>query len=107
MKAIKHEDERRILFDFAQGDFKSAKAVIVKQAIAIGEHYHNKKDEHFLLLQGKFIELVVGGSISHNVEAPYAVNVPKGTYHKFVCEAGSILIGVATELFDPNDEIKC
>ena len=106
-KARRHDDERRTLYDWANGDFKSAKAVIVKQAIPIGDHYHNNKDEAFLLLQGKFIELVVGNVTSTNVQAPYYVYVPRGTYHKFICDAGSILLGVATELFDENDEIKC
>lgn len=103
---MKHEDDRRILFDWAQGDFKSAKAVIVKKAIAIGDHYHNKKDEYFLLLQGSFIELIVGKDRWDNIEAPYAVTIPRGTYHKFTCSEGSILLGVATELFDPEDELK-
>lgn len=107
LPTIKHEDDRRVLFDWANGDFKSAKAVIVKQAIAIGDHYHKEKDEHFLLLQGSFIEIIVGDFKAENIAAPYAVRVPRGTYHKFICSAGSILLGVATELFDENDEIKC
>lgn len=106
-KAIPHEDDRRILFDWANGNFKSAKAVIVKKEIAVGDHYHNKKDEEFLLLQGKFLELIVGNITSMNIPAPYYVFIPAGTYHKFICSEGSILLGVATELFDINDEIKC
>lgn len=104
---MKHEDDRRILFDWANGDFKSAKAVIVKKSIAIGDHYHNNKEEEFLLLQGMFTELIIGNITSHNVGAPYKVTIPRGTYHKFVCTEGSILLGVASELFDEKDEIKC
>lgn len=106
-KAIKHEDDRRTLFDWAQGEFKSAKAVIVKKAIAIGDHYHNNKEEAFLLLQGEFMELIIGDKIERNIQAPYAVRIKRGVYHKFICTEGSILLGVATELFDENDEIKC
>lgn len=101
-----HEDERRIIYDWAQGRFKSCKAVIVKQPIPIGDHYHNKKTEEFLLLQGEFIELNVGGEVSYNVQAPVKVVIPPGVYHKFICTPGSILLGTATELFDPNDEIR-
>ena len=105
---VKHEDERRILYDWASGVFKSAKAVVAKQAIPVGDHYHNKKDETFFLLTGKFIELTVTGQERLlDVPAPYAVFVPRGLYHKFILEPGSILLGVATELFDENDEIKC
>lgn len=103
---MKHEDDRRILFDWANGDFKSAKAVIVKQQIAIGDHYHRNKEEEFLLLTGEFITLQVGEITTRNVKAPYKINIPRGVYHKFICSEGSILLGVATELFDEKDEIR-
>lgn len=101
-----HEDNRRIIYDWATGNFKSCKAVIVKEPIAIGDHYHNNKTEEFLLLQGEFIELVIGGEEYENISAPFKVVIPPGTYHRFVCTPGSILLGTATELFDPLDEIK-
>jgi len=101
-----HEDNRRIIFDWAEGDFKSAKAVIVKEPINIGDHYHNNKVEEFLLLSGEFLELQLGKETLFNVKAPHKVTVPKGLYHRFVCTKGSILLGTATELFDANDEIK-
>lgn len=101
-----HEDERRIIFDWAEGDFKSAKAVIIHEPINIGDHYHNNKTEEFLLLTGEFLELQLGTETQFNVKAPHKVIVPKGLYHRFVCTKGSILLGTATELFDENDEIK-
>lgn len=101
-----HEDDRRIIYDWADGNFKSAKAVIVKKEIPIGDHYHKNKEEEFLLLTGMFLELQVGEEITYNVKAPHKVFIPKNTYHKFICEKGSILLGTATELFDINDEIK-
>lgn len=103
---MKHEDERRIIYDWAEGEFKSAKAVIIKEEIAVGDHYHRYKEEEFFLLNGKFKELVVGNLLLFNVEAPYHVKVPRLTYHKFICEKGSILLGVASEIFNPDDEIK-
>jgi len=103
---IVHEDERRIIYDWANGTFKSAKAVIIKTTLAVGDHYHNNKDEEFLLLRGEFIELWLDKDVVYNVKAPHKVLVPRGTYHKFVCSPGSILLGTATELFDLNDEIK-
>lgn len=101
-----HTDNRRTIFDWAEGNFKSAKAVIVHEKIAIGDHYHNNKTEEFLLLQGMFLQLMVGCEISYNIPAPYKIVVPPGTYHKFICTPGSILLGTATELFDETDEIK-
>jgi mannose-6-phosphate isomerase-like protein (cupin superfamily) len=103
---MKHEDNRRIIYDWAQGNFKSLKAVFVKEEIAIGDHYHKNKDEVFFLAQGKLIELTLGANTAFDIEAPYVIHVPAGLYHKFICEPGSIIFGGATELFDPKDEIK-
>lgn len=103
---MKHEDDRRIIFDWAQGEFKSCKAVIIKKELAVGDHYHRNKEEHFFLLHGMFKELQLGDTIAYNVIAPHKVIVPKGMYHRFICTEGSILLGTATELFDPTDEIK-
>lgn len=101
----KHEDARRVIYDWANGDFKSAKAIIIKQEIALGNHYHENKDEEFFLLRGKFKELYVAGSLDTiDQPAPCYVFVPKGAFHRFVLEADSILLGVATELFDEKDE---
>lgn len=102
----KHEDPRRIIYDFAQGNFKSLKAVFVKEPIAIGDHHHNKKDEVFFLAMGHIKELILGQHIKYNIDAPYIINVPAGVYHKFTCTPGTIIFGGATELFDQNDEIK-
>lgn len=103
---MKHEDSRRIIYDWAQGDFKSLKAVYIKEPVAVGDHYHNNKDEVFFLAVGHIKELVLGGTTQYNIDAPYTIFVPKGTYHKFVCTPDTIIFGGATELFDPNDEIK-
>lgn len=103
----KHEDDRRVLYDWAEGSFKSAKAVIIKQESVIGDHYHNNKDEEFFLLQGKFKVLFVAGSLDTvDQDAPCYVYVPRGAYHRFVLDPGSILLGTATEPFDKHDEHK-
>lgn len=101
-----HEDNRRIIYDWAEGDFKSCKAVIVKESIPIGDHFHRNKTEEFLLLQGEFMELKVGDEVLKGVKAPWKVTIPPGLYHKFICTPGSILLGTATQLFDPLDEIR-
>lgn len=101
-----HTDNRRTIYDWAEVNFKSAKALIVHEPINIGDHYHNNKVEEFLLISGEFLELQLGNETEFNVKAPHKVVIPKGLYHRFVCTKGSILLGVATELFDENDEIK-
>lgn len=101
-----HEDNRRVIYDWCNVGDISNKVVFVKEPISIGDHHHNKKDEHFFLVYGKFLELQIGEGTLYNLDAPYIVNVPKGTYHRFICEAGSILVGIATKPYDENDEIK-
>lgn len=104
---MKHSDNRRTIYDWTpKGEYKSNKVVYVHEAIPIGDHYHLKKDEHFFLVSGKFLELTLGQGTAFDIKAPYVVNVPRGLYHKFICEPGSVLIGVATEEFDINDEIR-
>lgn len=101
-----HEDSRRQIFDWANGEFKSAKALIAKTDCAVGDHFHREKEEQFFLLKGKMKEMQVGTTLLLNVEAPHYVFVPRNTYHRFVLEEGSILLGTASELFNPEDEIK-
>jgi len=106
MPLEKHQDERRIIYDFNEAVFKSLKIVYVLDRIPIGDHYHSKKDEYFFLASGKFEEIVVNETILFNIDAPHFISIERETYHRFICSPGSILIGVATELFDSQDEIK-
>jgi hypothetical protein len=101
-----HEDSRRKLIEWANGDFKVCKALIAKENCVVGNHYHRNKDESFLLLSGKAIYVVIGSETWGNVEAPYVWSVPRGNYHRFEFVPGSVLIGVGTEAFDEADEIR-
>ena len=102
----RHEDHRRILIDYATGDFKSAKVVEMKEDGTVGEHHHRKKDETVLLLKGRASRVLIGDSLQFNVWPPAEFYVPRGTYHAFDLDAGSILLGTSTAVFDPNDEVK-
>lgn len=104
---FRHEDERRVLIEWIRNsNFVSSKIVIAKSEIPIGDHYHSKKDEVFLLISGKAKRVVMDNHTQTNIEAPYKWNVPRNTYHLFELEKGSILIGVADQPFDPEDELK-
>lgn len=105
-----HEDERRKLIEWANGDFKVAKAVIAKgrsdcMCCVVGDHHHLKKDESFLLLSGFARLVIVGPKEWREVGAPFKWDVPRGAYHRFELVEGSVLLGVGTEEFDPEDEI--
>jgi mannose-6-phosphate isomerase-like protein (cupin superfamily) len=102
---IQHIDDRRILIEWASGEFKTVKTLYIKQEMYIGDHYHLKKDEVFFLALGEFLELTLGDSTAYNVKAPYTFTVPRGMYHKFKCSIDSILLCACTEQFDSTDEI--
>lgn len=101
-----HEDTRRRLIEWANGGFKSAKVVIAESDDCIvGDHHHLKKDEEFLLLEGKATAVTIG-DIRFLDPPPLSYwEVPRGTYHRFDLCKGAVLLGVATELFDLGDEI--
>jgi len=100
-----HEDSRRLLIEWAVGEFKTAKVVIGKEAGVVGDHHHLNKDEKFLLLSGNVRHVCIGNDHEWNVLAMKAWDVPRGTYHLFELDEGSVLLGVATEEYDPDDEI--
>lgn len=106
MSLITHNDNRRTIYDFAQGNFKSLKAVVIKERVAVGDHYHNNKDEVFFLAVGCIEELTIGEKVVKDIFPPYLIEVTRGLYHKFICTPGTIIFGAATEEFDKNDEIK-
>lgn len=102
---FKHEDHRRTLYEYAAGTFRVAKALVAKKNCVVGDHYHNHKDEHFLLLSGKANKVIIGNEFKSNVKAPAEFFVPRTNYHLFDLAEGSVLLGVGTEAFDPSDEI--
>ena len=102
----KNEDERRILYEWIQDTpFRTSKVVIAKSKQAVGNHYHKKKDEIFFLVQGKANRVMIGNTEEFDITAPKIFECPRGTYHMFELEEGSILLGVATKKFDKDDEI--
>lgn len=102
-----NNDERRTLIEWiSDTPFCMAKAVLVKTHSVIGNHYHKEKNETFLLLQGYALRVVIGDTVQGGVHAPALFEVPKGAFHSFELEAGSILLGVADRPHDPEDEIR-
>lgn len=102
-----HEDDRRVLYDWTEGDIKSSKALIVKDDKSeIGAHKHNDRDEEFLLLKGRFIFMQIDQEVMCDIPAPFYIMVKRGVYHSFVCEKESILLCASTAAYDKTDEIK-
>lgn len=107
-QAYKHEDSRRILTEWIKDiPIKSCKIVEVKDsALPLGKHYHKNKDEIFYILKGKGVVTLSGKRSFRTWLFPgETIFVPRGVAHTFELEAGTIMLGGATEPFDPNDEI--
>lgn len=104
---LKHEDERRILYDVmwhCMPDIKSIKIIVAKLEIPIGNHYHKLKDEFFFLISGQIINMTIGSDLYKNIKAPFNLKVIKNTYHSITLETGSILLCGATEQFNADDD---
>ncbi len=99
-----HEDERRTLIEWATGNFKECKVVVMKKRGIVGNHWHANKDEAFLLLQGHALLVRIGDQTFYNVEPPFKFEVPRGEFHMFTLTPGSVLLGAASELYDKDDE---
>lgn len=99
-----HEDDRRKLIEWSGGAI--SKALIAKQDCYVGDHYHRNKEERFLLLSGTALDVIIGEDCLGMADGPEEFTVPANTYHRFHLQKGSILLGVCSEEFDPNDEIK-
>jgi hypothetical protein len=103
---FKHEDDRRCLIEWGDGAWKVSKAVLAKTECCLGNHLHKNKDERFLLFHGKARFIRIGDEVMRDVEAPAEFSVPRGKWHEFWLTEGSILLGLASEPFDPADDFK-
>lgn len=98
-------DHRRALSEFGLGGtWKVCKYLEITEHCVIGDHYHKAKDECFFLASGS--GMVKLSASAYLIHAPSFINVPRGTYHAFSLEKGSILIGLASEDHDPSDDHK-
>lgn len=99
-----HEDDRRKLHEIT-GDFKTCKVIVAKDHCGLGNHWHAKKTEHFILISGTARRVIIGNEQWDYLHAPQEWLVQPGTFHFFDLEPGSVLVGTATAEFDPEDEI--
>lgn len=94
-----HEDDRRILEDFAEG-----KILTLKKDATVGKHYHNVKQEIFYLVKGG------GTMVLDGVESEFKLNEPvviePGIRHEFHLKAGSVLLGFCSHPYNPADDVR-
>jgi len=94
-----HEDDRRILEDWPEAKFITAKTDCI-----LGDHYHKVKTEKFILIKGQCIAGIGMDFITMQIGRLYTIE--PNIRHTFELTAGSILIGICSHAYDPNDDYK-
>lgn len=106
-----HEDYRRIIAEFnsEEMDF-SVQRFQIREKIPLGNHYHAKKDEVFVILKGKgkvtlqYLGVDFNSGIkTFDLAEGSVVHVEKNMAHTFVLEPGSEMICFSTKAFDKDD----
>lgn len=96
-----HSDERRDLTSYPE-----AKVLVVKRDTVIGQHYHLKKIEQFILSEGEgALHLGVPAEIIA-MQIGRIYSVKPGQYHEFHLTRGSVLIGLNSHTYDPSDDYR-
>lgn len=99
------DDERRALYELGSGgNWKVMKYLVAKHDCNVGDHFHLKKDELFLLLSG--LASVVLDDTVITLKSGQSLMVQRGQYHVFHLKSGSELICLASKVHDPSDDHK-
>lgn len=113
VEPLRHEDDRRVLTEYSWGMvFKRAKVLEIKVKSTLGQHYHNKSDSIFYLLQGKGNYMLRDATDSNaTIKREWlfpgdCIFVPRGMIHTFTLYPDTILLELATEIYDKEDEIS-
>jgi quercetin dioxygenase-like cupin family protein len=105
-----HIDVRRVIFECNLPTMSILQFSII-QAIPLGNHFHKKKQEMFVITEGsgKFAYLPLtadgepqGEQLNIEIEKGVVIQVQPFTAHAFRLEAGSTMICFSTEAFDPD-----
>lgn len=98
-----HTDKRRTLTEFGVGKtWKVCKIIATKEDCVLGRHYHKRKDESFMLVAGQG-RIKIGDQL-FTMKLFEEYFVLRYIKHEFTLTKGSILIGLCSEEFDPNDD---
>lgn len=94
-----HSDERRELQSYPE-----AKVITAKKDTVLGRHYHKRKEEKFILSEGKGVLRCNDAVVPMEIGRIYTVK--PGQYHEFDLESGSVLVGLNSHPYDPNDDYR-
>jgi GDPmannose 4,6-dehydratase len=99
-----HSDDRRDLTSYPE-----AKVLRLKRDAVIGQHYHLRKEESFILSEGSgsmLLETAPGLLAMEQMQLGKIYIVKPGQYHEFRLTAGSVLVGLNSQPYDPADDYR-
>lgn len=103
MPVSRHSDARRELVEWVQdGHVRACKVLTAKTDCVVGSHSHRKKHEWFYLASGEG-KMTLDGETFQMVQNQ-TVLVRRGLVHSFELKKGAVLLGAASEPFDPKDD---
>ena len=98
---MKHEDDRRVLFDLDQ-ESQTTKIVVCKKDCVLGNPYHKKKTETFMLISG--FGIVNRDGYIQEMEIGEKYTVTPNVRHEFKLNEGAVLACLVDRRYDPNDD---
>ncbi len=112
-----HADDRRTIFEALvdSGVMVRESVHVVHQAITLGDHFHRRLTEHFVLALGKAtlmiqevnaVGLGVGEVETTEIVAPTVVVVPLLVAHRFTFNGPAILVCLANRRYEQDDAIS-
>lgn len=98
-----HEDDRRILEDWPE-----AKFITAKQDCTVGNHYHKIKTEKFIVISGNVTMIIstVIGDVEKKMKVGKMYVIDPGVKHSFRMVKDSVLLGVCSHPYDPTDDYR-
>ena len=98
-----HEDDRRTLTSIPYNDGE-LKVIVTKKECILGNHFHKKKTEEFILVRGYGRAIVNGHEI---VMSPKKMlKIKPGDIHTFFLSKNSILVCVCSHPYDKHDDYE-
>lgn len=98
-----HTDDRRVLIDWNDSlPIKTCKIVKASKDCELGNHYHKKKTERFMLISGQATMYINEVSIKMQLNKPYII--PPKKKHRFEIKKDSILLCLVDKEYDSNDD---
>lgn len=101
-----HEDNRRVLVDWACDKAKTIKTVIAKQDCELGKHYHKLKTEKFMLVSGSAV-CIIEKDPPFFMEPFKEVVINPGVTHTFQLFEDSVLLCQVDKKYNPDDDYEC